>query len=52
MPLSVIKKMDMGDMKPTNVYLQLADRSVKHAISVLEDVPLELESIMCRLTLL
>lgn len=37
-PLSVRKKLDMGDMKPTNVSLQLADRSVKYPIGVLEDV--------------
>lgn len=34
MALSVCKKLDMGDMKPTNMSLQLADRSVKYHIGV------------------
>lgn len=36
-PLSACKKLDMGYMKPTNVSLQLADRSAKYPIGVLED---------------
>lgn len=39
MPLSVSKKLDMGDLKPTNVSLQLVDRSVKYPIGMLEDIP-------------
>lgn len=38
MPLSICKKLDMEDLKHTNVSLQLFDRSVKYPISVLEDV--------------
>ncbi|XP_050888798.1 uncharacterized protein LOC127093955 [Lathyrus oleraceus] len=40
MPLFVCNKLDMGDMKPTNVSLQLADGSIKYPIDVLKDVPL------------
>ena len=39
MPLFVCKKLDMWDMKPTNVSFQLFDRPAKHPIRVLEDVP-------------
>ncbi|XP_039145545.1 uncharacterized protein LOC120282761 [Dioscorea cayenensis subsp. rotundata] len=38
MPLSVCKKLDMGELKPTKVFLQLADRSIKHPIGILEDI--------------
>lgn len=40
MPLSVCNKLDMRDMMPTNMSLQLADRLVKYHIGVLEDVPM------------
>ncbi|XP_074267374.1 uncharacterized protein LOC141590706 [Silene latifolia] len=40
MPLSIFKSLDLGDLKPTRVSLQLADRSVKFPIGVIEDVPL------------
>ncbi|XP_074290145.1 uncharacterized protein LOC141616887 [Silene latifolia] len=40
MPLSIFKRLDLGDLKPTRVSLQLADRSVKFSIGVIEDVPL------------
>ncbi|XP_050889422.1 uncharacterized protein LOC127094659 [Lathyrus oleraceus] len=42
MTLSVFKKLDMVDLKPTNVSLQLADISVMYPICVLEDVPVSL----------
>ncbi|XP_050889583.1 uncharacterized protein LOC127094850 [Lathyrus oleraceus] len=37
-PLSVCKKLDIEDMKPTNVSLKLADRSFEYPIVLLEDV--------------
>ncbi|XP_074297168.1 uncharacterized protein LOC141627860 [Silene latifolia] len=40
MPLSIFKRLDLGDLKPIRVSLQLADRSVKFPIGVIEDVPL------------
>ncbi|XP_021748570.1 uncharacterized protein LOC110714371 [Chenopodium quinoa] len=40
MPLSICKKLQMGELKPTRISLQLADRSVKFPLGVLEDVPL------------
>ncbi|XP_074298320.1 uncharacterized protein LOC141629175 [Silene latifolia] len=39
-PFSIFKKLDLGDLKPTRVSLQLANRSVKFPIGVIEDVPL------------
>lgn len=39
MSLSVCKKLDMREIKLNNVFLQLADRSLKYPICVLEDVP-------------
>ncbi|XP_048229383.1 uncharacterized protein LOC125369942 [Ricinus communis] len=40
MPLSICKKLQMGELKPTRISLQLADRSVKFPLGILEDVPL------------
>ncbi|XP_021762511.1 uncharacterized protein LOC110727253 [Chenopodium quinoa] len=40
MPLFICKKFQMGELKPTRISLQLADRSVKFPFGVLEDVPL------------
>ncbi|XP_050875030.1 uncharacterized protein LOC127078632 [Lathyrus oleraceus] len=41
-PFPVCKKLDMGDMKSTNVSLHLADGSVKYPIGMLEYVPVRL----------
>ncbi|XP_057250651.1 uncharacterized protein LOC130591373 [Beta vulgaris subsp. vulgaris] len=39
MPLSVSSKLNMGILKVTNITLQMADRSVKYPLDILEDVP-------------
>ena len=39
-PLTVCKKLDMGDLKCTNITLQMADRSLKYPLGILEDVPM------------
>ena len=31
----------MGELKPTTIFLQLADRSIKYPLGLLEDVPLQ-----------
>ncbi|XP_056697758.1 uncharacterized protein [Spinacia oleracea] len=36
----VFAKLEIGDLVPTNITLQLADRSVKYPIGKVEDVPL------------
>ncbi|XP_056690144.1 uncharacterized protein [Spinacia oleracea] len=40
MPYSVFAKLEVGDLVPTNITLQVADRSVKYPIGKVEDVPL------------
>ena len=40
-PLSVCEKLDMGTLKPTNMALQMADRSIKYPVGIVEDVPLK-----------
>ncbi|XP_015571014.1 uncharacterized protein LOC107260808 [Ricinus communis] len=39
MPLSIYKKLQIGELKPTRISLQLAERSVKFPLGILEDVP-------------
>ncbi|KAI3445254.1 hypothetical protein Pfo_001919, partial [Paulownia fortunei] len=38
MPLSIFRKLRLGEAKPTTVSLQLADRSIKYPRRVIEDV--------------
>ncbi|KAL5564470.1 hypothetical protein UlMin_027634 [Ulmus minor] len=38
MPLSIFKKLSLGEVKPTTVSLQLADRSIKHPRGIIKDV--------------
>ena len=38
MPLSMFKRLGLGEARPTTVTLQLADRSLKHPRGVIEDV--------------
>ncbi|KAL5558879.1 hypothetical protein UlMin_035090 [Ulmus minor] len=38
MPLSIFRKLGFGEVKPTTVTLQLADRSIKHPRGIIEDV--------------
>ncbi|XP_021849286.2 uncharacterized protein [Spinacia oleracea] len=40
MPYSVFTKLEVVDLVPTNIILQLADRSVKYPIGKIKDVPL------------
>ncbi|XP_010529108.1 PREDICTED: uncharacterized protein LOC104806087 [Tarenaya hassleriana] len=42
MPLSIYKKLNIGDLKPTRIAFQLADRSIKYRAGILEDVPLKI----------
>lgn len=42
MPISMCKKLGIGEMEPINVSLQLADKPVKYPIGVLEDVPIKI----------
>ena len=38
MPLSVFRRLGLGESRPTTVTLQLSDRSLKHPWGVIEDV--------------
>ena len=38
MPLSIFRRLGLGEASPTIVTLQLADRSLKHPRGVIEDV--------------
>ncbi|XP_058008920.1 uncharacterized protein LOC131183072, partial [Hevea brasiliensis] len=41
MPLSICEKLKVGNLKPTTISLQLADRSIKYLVGILENVPLK-----------
>ena len=41
MPYSICKKLQVAELKPSTISLQLADRLVKYPLGVLEDVPLQ-----------
>ncbi|KAI4299759.1 hypothetical protein L6164_033188 [Bauhinia variegata] len=43
MPLSIFKKLGIGQVKSTMVTLQLADQSVKHPYGVIEDILVKVE---------
>ncbi|MED6126831.1 hypothetical protein PIB30_082266 [Stylosanthes scabra] len=38
MPLSLMKKLGIKEMKPTKVILQMADKSVRHAHGIVENI--------------
>ncbi|XP_010555966.1 PREDICTED: uncharacterized protein LOC104825339 [Tarenaya hassleriana] len=41
MPLSIFKRLGVGELKPTQMILQLADRSTKRPAGILEDMPVK-----------
>ncbi|XP_021724893.1 uncharacterized protein LOC110692201 [Chenopodium quinoa] len=41
MPCSIAKSLKVGDLKPTRMSLQLADHTVRLALRILEDVPVQ-----------
>lgn len=41
MPLYVFKKLEMGELKPMKISLQLVDQAFKYPIDILEDVPIK-----------
>ncbi|XP_010527374.1 PREDICTED: uncharacterized protein LOC104804731 [Tarenaya hassleriana] len=44
--LSINKKLNVGELKSTTMALQLADRSVKYPLGILEDVSLKVDAIV------
>ena len=51
MPLSIYKKLGLGDPKPTAIRLLMADRTVKRPIGLHYDVLVKMESLFFRLIL-
>ncbi|XP_031127528.1 uncharacterized protein LOC116029620 [Ipomoea triloba] len=43
MPYSLCKRLNLGTPKPTSMTLQMADRSIKRPVGVLEDVPVMID---------
>ncbi|XP_057990558.1 uncharacterized protein LOC131172944 [Hevea brasiliensis] len=43
MSLSICKKLDVKELKPTTISLQLADQSVKYPVGILENIPIKVE---------
>ncbi|KAJ9177086.1 hypothetical protein P3X46_012338 [Hevea brasiliensis] len=41
MHLSICKKLEIRELKPTTISLQLADRSVKYPVGILENIPIK-----------
>ncbi|XP_027362847.1 uncharacterized protein LOC113870454 [Abrus precatorius] len=46
MPLSILKKLGVGEVKSTKMALQLADRSIKYPYGVMEDVLLKVDKLI------
>ena len=44
-PLSLLKRIDIGDLKPTKITLQLGDRSIIYLAGILEDIPIKVGKI-------
>jgi len=44
-PLSLLKRIGIGHLKPTKMTLQLADRSIIFPAGILEDIPIRVEKI-------
>lgn len=42
MPLSICKRLEMGELRLTKMFVQLADRSVKFPVGILENVPVRI----------
>ncbi|KAF5475719.1 hypothetical protein F2P56_007495 [Juglans regia] len=46
MPLSVFRKLGLGEAKPTTISLQLADRSIKYPRGLIEHVLVKMDKFM------
>jgi hypothetical protein len=45
LPLSLFKRMGIGELKPTKMVLKLADRSTLNLVGFVEDIPIKIEGI-------
>ena len=41
MPLSLCKKLQLRDLTPTSMTIQLADCSIRQPVGILEDIPVQ-----------
>ncbi|XP_021668793.2 uncharacterized protein LOC110656379 [Hevea brasiliensis] len=41
MPLLICQKLNVGELKPTTILLQLVDRSIMYSIGILENIPIK-----------
>ena len=48
MPLFVFRKLGLGEVKPTTISLQLADRSIKYPKGVIEDILVKVDKFIFR----
>ena len=39
MPYSIYKMLDLGELKPTNMCLSMADKSITYPLGIIENVP-------------
>ena len=51
MPYSIFEKLDRGELRPTNISLQLADCFIRYPLEIIEEVPITVATSMCQLTL-
>ena len=42
MPCSILRRLDLGELGPTNIFLQLVDPSMKSHLGILKDVPINI----------
>ncbi|XP_021670256.2 uncharacterized protein LOC110657384 [Hevea brasiliensis] len=41
MPLSICQKLNVGELRPTTISLQLVNRSFKHSVGILENITIK-----------
>jgi len=51
LPLSLFKRMSIGELKPTKVTLKLADHTNIHPVGFIEEIPIEVGGIYIQLIL-
>ena len=41
MPYSIYKRLDLGELKPTKLFLSMADKIITYPLGILENVPIK-----------
>ena len=47
MAYSIFKKLGLGELKPTRMSMQLANRTVKHPREIIEDILVKVDKFIC-----